>query len=380
MMTWVDEGPHDAEDRQQLQILAHVLEPGDRVLGKILWERGPKEVLRRIEQESRHSGIAARLREFGTCDPESIARSVGARIITRLDREWPHQLDDLGPTRPVALWVQGAGDLRTMALHSVAFVGARAATRYGEEVCRQWVGHCCDAGLTIVSGGAYGIDSAAHRAALSAQGMTIAILASGVDVHYPRGNEALLARIADSGLLMSESPPGATVRRQRFLTRNRLIAALTRATVVVEAALRSGTTATANAANAIQRPVLAIPGPVTSAMSAGCHHLINERQADLASHWSDVLSATGGLLPGAPPIMRQPWDDLSPKSARVLDALPARGAMSLHALVVATGLTVPDVLSGVGQLLARGLLVEIDDGFRRTSGAASHAFPGETAP
>jgi len=161
-MTWLDDGPHCRSARRQLQILAHVLEPGDRVLGEVLWKFGPEAVFDRIQREARHEGIAARLRAFGDRDPEEIAQAVGARIITRLDREWPHQLDDLGPTRPIALWIHGAAEFRTMVLHSVAFVGARAATRYGEEVCRQWVGYCCDVGLLIVSGGAYGIDSVAH--------------------------------------------------------------------------------------------------------------------------------------------------------------------------------------------------------------------------
>lgn len=375
-MSWLDAGDHDGVERRQLLVLAHVLEPADRTLGALLWRDGPAEVIRRIQSEERHAGLAARIRAFGDQDPDELALQVGARIICPLDPEWPHQLNDLGAVRPVALWVQGAADLRVMALRSVAFVGARAATNYGESVCRQWVMACCDEGITIVSGGAFGIDGAAHRAALSAQGMTLALLASGVDVPYPRGHAALLADIADAGLLVSESPPGSSVRRQRFLTRNRLIAALSRATVVVEAALRSGTTATANAATALNRPVLAIPGPVTSMMSAGCHHLIAEGQAALAATCEDVFAAVGELRAAERGVARQPWDDLPPQAARVLDAVPPRGAISPHALVVQTGLPIQGVLAGIGPLLAHGLLTESAEGLRRPGTRTSHAEPG----
>ena len=182
---------------------------------------------------------------------------------------------------------------------------------------------------------------------------------------------ALLTQIADAGVLISESPPGSAVRRQRFLTRNRLIAALTRATVVVEAALRSGTTATANAATALNRPVLAVPGPVTSPMSAGCHHLIAEQQAMIASTWSDVVVAVGGLRPDAPHLPRRPWDDLPPQAARVLDAVPARGSIALAALVAETGMPIASVLAGAGPLLSRGLVVDVGDGFARPPGTAT---------
>lgn len=380
VMTWLEQGDHNELERHQLRVLAHVLEPADGALGALLWRAGPGEVLRTITHGSRYQGLNARLAALGDQDPKDVAASAGARIITKLDGEWPGQLDDLQNERPFALWVHGAADLRMMALHSVAFVGARAATSYGEEVCRQWVSRCCDAGITIVSGGAYGIDGTAHRAALSAQGMTIAVLASGVDVAYPQGHAALLASIADQGLLVSESPPGSTVRRQRFLTRNRLIAALSRATVVVEAALRSGTTATANAATALCRPVLAVPGPVTSAMSAGCHHLIAERQADVAATCTDILNAVGGLQPGVVVGMRRPWDNLDPKAAQVLDAVPAHQPIDLVTLMKETGLALPEVLAGAGPLLARGLLIQNSDGFQRALGPASHALAEHTAP
>jgi DNA protecting protein DprA len=371
-MTWLAESQGNEQARGLLHMLAHVIEPGDTHLGALLWRDGPDAVVREIEARDRHGGLRARL--HACPDPAAGTNAIGARIVTALDREWPTQLNELGPARPIALWVLGAANLRTMAVYSVAFVGARAATPYGERVCADWVSRCCDQGITIISGGAAGIDAAAHRAALNASGMTVAVLASGVDVPYPRGNAALFADIANAGLLISESPPGTGVRRQRFLTRNRVIAALTRATVVVEAALRSGTTSTANAAVALNRPLLAVPGPVTSPQSAGCHHLIATQQAVIALESADVLTAVGTLTPGTP-IERRPWDDLSPPARAVLDALPVRGPMDLAALTAASGHAVTAVLAATGELLARGLISQHAAGFQRTPGTS----PGKPA-
>jgi DNA processing protein len=197
--------------------------------------------------------------------------------------------------------------------------------------------------------------------------MTVAVLAGGVDVIYPRAHAQLLARIADEGLLVSESPLGEPARRQHFLTRNRLIAALTQATVVVEAALRSGTTATANAASRLNRHVLAVPGPVSSMMSAGCHHLIREGGAILAGSSSDVLEC---ILPADQALalstrraqavretVERLHDDLSHDQARVRDALPSIGEISVGEIRLSTSLSLPAVLQALGGLSARGIVV-----------------------
>lgn len=381
MTTWLERTDHADDERHALQQLAHVVEPGDRRLGAVIWREGPHRALDQIRRSPRLEGVAARLKDLGAQSPQEIADTVGARIVTPIDDEWPHQLHQLGDARPLALWVHGAAHLRTMLVRSVAFVGARAATNYGERVCGQWVGHCCDRGITVVSGGAYGIDGAAHRAALAAGGMTVAILATGVDVPYPRGHAALFAQIADSGLLVSEHPPGATARRQRFLTRNRIIAAATRATVVVEAALRSGTTSTANAAAALHRPVLAIPGPVTSAMSAGCHQLIADGHAAIATHVSDVTMALDGIqttLPESPDIRSH--DALEIRERTVLDALPTHDVMSIGDLVRASGLDERSAMAGAGILVGRGFIEAVSDGFCRRSGAPNPNRRRSSAP
>ena len=256
--------PGGDEDRQSLIELAHCVEPGDYGVGAMVALSGPARVAGRIRSGTtglRHGeGLKARMRGVRTAEAAERAARVGARIVTRVDAEWPGQLADLGDQEPYALWVAGAGSLRLLALRSVAMVGARACTAYGEEIAREWSAEFTAGQWCVVSGGAFGIDAAAHRGALAAGGPTICVLAGGVDMPYPRAHDALIARIADEGLVVSESPPGESVRRQRFLSRNRVIAALCRATVVVEAAERSGTTATARAAGLMGRPVLAVPG------------------------------------------------------------------------------------------------------------------------
>jgi DNA processing protein len=356
-------------ERDALIALAHCVEPGDAAAGRLLARQGAVELVRRITDGHtglRHGdGLAARLAGFDVHEAAERADRCGARIITRGDREWPTQINALGDQTPLALWVTGAADLRLLALRSLAVVGARACTAYGEEVARSWSADLASAQWCVLSGAAYGIDAAAHRGALAADGTTVAVLAGGVDVPYPRAHTALLAQIADQGLVISETPPGESVRRQRFLSRNRIIAALGRATLVIEAAVRSGTASTAHAAAAMNRPVLAVPGPVTSAASAGCHRMISDGDAILVGDVSellDLLDLGSGLPPRAGD--RTARDALGARERVVLDALPARGAIGLDALVRSAGLGAGDVMAAVGVLGAQGLVVEEAGGWR----------------
>lgn len=353
--------------------LAHLVEPADARIGRIVSREGEVGAMESLRESS--SILAARIDATDVDQVEERAERLGMRIIVRDDPEWPRQLDDLGDARPLALWVQGAAHLRLACLRSAAIVGARAATPYGLTVARDWSAELAGEQVSIVSGAAFGIDAAAHRGALSVDGLTIAVLASGADVVYPRAHEQLIARIADEGLVISESPLGEPARRQRFLTRNRVIAALTQATVVVEAALRSGTTATANAAARLNRHVLAVPGPVTSMMSAGCHHLVREGGAVLASASSDVLET---LLPAGEALelsMRRsretrdlvaaPSDALSPNQSRIRDLLPASGLITVEELRQATGLPVSTLLTALGGLSATGFVNAESGGWAR---------------
>ena len=364
--------------RDSLLTLAHVVEPGDSRIGALVDARGADEVVAAIRDGSLRnrdeSALHARLLNVDLDATHEQARAVGARLVLRGDAEWPTQLDDLGAARPFALWVIGGPNLRLAALRSVAMIGARASTPYGEHIAREWSAQLCDLGWLVVSGGAYGIDAAAHRGALSVGGLTACVLASGIDVAYPRAHEELIARIADSGLLVSESPLGTPARRQRFLTRNRVIAALTRATVVVEAALRSGTTSTANSAYGLNRPVLAVPGPVTSPMSAGCHHLVREQIATLASGCSDlleVLEAPGdpaAMPPDRDASLSRPTDVLSQVQARVFDAMPRAKVIQQEQLLVESGVGMNALLAALGSLETLGFVTRGDDGWRIVRG------------
>lgn len=348
--------------RAALVAWAHCAEPADPAVARLCRRWGPVEALDRLTSGSsglpHGPALQARLAASDAAVPgtaaDDRARAAGARIVTRADREWPGQLADLGDRAPFALWVAGAADLRLLALRSVAIVGARACTAYGQEVARDWAAALAELQWCVLSGGAFGIDAAAHRGALAAGGTTVCVLAGGVDVAYPRAHEALLARIADEGLLASESPPGEPVRRQRFLSRNRLIAALTRATVVVEAAERSGTIATARAAHAMNRPVLAVPGPVHSPASAGCHRMIQDREAVLARCPTDVVAALdlaqAGVMQPTEAVAPSGRDALSEAERRVLDALPTRGSIGPGALVAAAALPAASVWAALAIL------------------------------
>ena len=216
-------------------------------------------------------------------------RESGIRLICPGDPEWPGQLADLGDDQPYALWLRGNADLRFSCLRSVAIVGSRAATAYGSYVAAEFAASVAARGWAVVSGGAFGVDAAAHRGALGADGVTVAVLACGVDVPYPAAHAELFDAIAAQGVLVSEWPPGRHVSRLRFLVRNRVIAALATGTLVVEAGERSGALNTARHARDLGRRLMAVPGPVTSDLSAGCHQIIREWQGTLVTSAAEVI-------------------------------------------------------------------------------------------
>jgi len=216
---------------------------------------------------------------------ESI-ESLGATFLTPTDSGWPAQLNDLG-SPPIGLIIKG--DPKHLIGNSLAIVGTRNPTQYGVRIAQDFGAGFVDRGWSIISGGAYGIDAAAHKGALIAEGVTVAVIASGIDVNYPAGHARLFAEIAELGCLVSEVPPGTQAFPARFLTRNRIIAALSNATLVVEAAFRSGSLRTARDAAELMRPVMAIPGPITSPVSEGCHRLIGERAAEIVTSVADAV-------------------------------------------------------------------------------------------
>ncbi|GAA5011747.1 DNA-processing protein DprA [Kitasatospora paranensis] len=253
-------------------------------------------------------------------------RGGGGRFLIPGDPEWPSQLDDLGDGRPVGLWVRGTGSLRLLALRSVAVVGARACSVYGAHVAGEISAQLAERGWVVVSGAAYGIDAAAHRGTLAVGGATIGVLACGVDTAYPPGNSELIRRISEQGLLISEFPPGTHPNRFRFVLRNRVIAALTRGTVVIEAALRSGALSTARRARDLNRHTMGVAGPVTSELSAGVHALIRSGAASLVTDAAEIVELIGAIGEDLAPVRTGPVvprDLLEPAVARVLEAVPA---------------------------------------------------------
>jgi DNA processing protein len=253
-----------------------------------------------------------RLDELPTPEEVIAFRASGIRLICPGDPEWPEQLADLGHDQPYALWLRGTADLRFNCLRSVAVVGSRAATAYGSYVAAELAASVAARGWAVVSGGAFGVDASAHRAALGADGVTVAVLACGVDVPYPVGHTELFEAVAAQGVIVSEWPPGRTVSRLRFLVRNRVIAALATGTLVVEAGERSGAVNTARHARDLGRRLMAVPGPVTSDQSAGCHRIIREWQGTLVTTAAEViehLSPVGATLEPTPanaPILTDP--------------------------------------------------------------------------
>lgn len=306
------------------------------------------------------------------------------RVLERLDGSlvvpddpgWPTALDDLGAVRPLALWVRGSDRLAELAARSVAVVGARACTDYGRHVTGELASGLAARGFTVVSGGAYGIDAAAHRAALVSSAPTVAFLAGGVDRLYPVGNTELLRAVVGSGgAVVSEVPPGSVPSRVRFLLRNRLIAAFAGATVVVEAAWRSGSLSTAVRAAELSRPVGAVPGPVTSMASTGCHRLLRDGAAVCVTDADEVAELAGALARDAAPAApaagtrRAPrdatYDGLDPVETRTWDALPLRSGAPTDAVARSAGLAVSEAVGALGRLEVRGLAERTPGGWRR---------------
>ena len=309
---------------------------------------------------------AARLGEVPTAARFDDWRQDGLRLICPGDPEWPTQLDALGDAGPVALWLRGSADLRFACLRSVSIVGARAASSYGSHVGMEMAAALAERGWAIVSGGAFGIDSRAHRGALAADGVTVAVLASGLIYGYPRGHFELFEAIAAQGVLVSEMPPDRRPTRPGFLIRNRVIAALSRGTVVVEAALRSGALSTAARARDLCRPLMAVPGPVTSALSAGCHEIIREWGAVLVTGALDVLehvSPVGEELAGPRRGPAVPRDDLDPVTRAVLEAVPSRGGSGPASIAVSAGVSLEMAIRCLGSLAAAGFVERTPQGW-----------------
>ena len=413
----VDDGWTPEEDAARCT-WSGIAEPGDRVAGAVIGVLGAGTALAALVDGCPAPAVVGSMRDAGLDLDEDgrvalehevgaaverwrprvvrtealarlrAARAVGARVLVPGAALWPLGADDLGPHAPLVLWSTGSPEALAALSRSVAIVGARAATGCGEHVTADIAAGLVDRGVAVVSGGAYGIDGAAHRAALGSGGRTVAFLAGGVDRLYPAGHADLFERMRREGAVVSELPCGASPTRWRFLLRNRLIAAVSAATVVIEAGARSGSLNTANHALALERPLGAVPGPVTSVSSSGCHRLIRESGAALVASADDVME----LVPGWSGVAARHGDDggpLGPPSesppgvteqagepshgdprvGRVLDALALRRARETSDVAARAGLGVAETSSVLGLLELEGHVARPDGGWVRRPSA-----------
>lgn len=359
--------------------LSRVAEAPCAELGDLVRHVGPVEAAERVRRGAVGDTLAKRTSarrdiDCATEDLELLKRRSG-RLVTADDDEWPGLAFAAftgAPVRdkpqgrvPLVLWTIGPLRLDDVTERAAAIVGTRACTAYGEHVAADLSVGLAENDVAIVSGGAYGIDGAAHRAALAVDGMTVAVLAGGVDVLYPAGHSALLHRITNNGLLVSEYPPGVRPARHRFLTRNRLVAAMSGATVVVEAGIRSGAASTAAWARALGRVVCAVPGPVTSSASTGCHELLRAG-AELVTRADEVREVIGraGEFAEEEPRPTDPLDGLTDTERQVYEALPGRGTRTTDEIAVASGLPADAILGPLAMLEIAGLAQRQDGRWR----------------
>lgn len=374
--TGADDDGGTARERYATAVWCQLIEPGDSVAGRLIAARGAAPALEAVLAEGTLPEVTPRelaegrkrwlprLSARAVADSLATAAARGVTLVTRSDPQWPRQLDDLDAHAPVCLWVRGdVAALRRLDV-SVAIVGARAASRYGDHVAMELSAELAGGGVAVVSGGAYGIDGAAHRATLSAGGLTVALLAGGADRSYPVGHTQLIDDIADRGVVVSEVACGSAPTKWRFLQRNRLIAALSAATVVVEAGWRSGSLNTAGHAATLSRPLGAVPGPITSATSAGTHRLIREYGAQCITGADDVRELLG-LGSGKDARSALPTG-YTGESTRVMDALSTRAWREPADIARRAGMAADAVEGLLGLLRLDGSVEAGADGWRLT--------------
>lgn len=334
-------------------------------LTALVMREGPVDVWRMLRK--RETPLGDRACQIHPEDLLARAERCGARFISPTDSAWPQQLAALADVEiggqggvPLGLWMKGPLSMQELT-SSVAVVGSRAATRYGEQVAHEFAAGMAQFGRSVISGGAYGIDAAAHRGAIAGGGRTIAVVASGVDVSYPPGNRALLDVIARDHLVISELPPGTHPTKSRFLARNRLIAALSQGTVLVEAAARSGAKNTVNWSQRCHRTVLAVPGAVTSPLSDTCHALIRDQEALLVGSSAEIhaaLSPVGQAMLFDAEGPRRRFDDLTQEQKRIYELIPGSGEITTGDLCLETGFDYPRTQLILSALIETGLVLE----------------------
>jgi DNA processing protein len=381
--TTADHATHETDRLARLS-LNRLCEPGDLRVAALVAELGAPRLLDSLLADRDVAGmlddVAGRLEVADPARDLDRADRRGFRWVVPGDPEWPTSLDDLDAAEPLqrlgrtplGVWVRGPVRLHDLGT-PVAVVGSRSATTYGTDIAAEISAGLAQAGCVVVSGAAIGIDEAAHRGALAGDGATVAVLACGVDRAYPLKHERLLHHLAEHGAIVSEAAPGCAPTRVRFLARNRLIAGLARGTVVVEAAARSGALNSANWTGRLLRPVMGVPGPVTSAVSEGAHELIRTGAATLVTRAAEVLElvgASGEHLVEAPRGPERVRDRLNPTQARVMEAVPVALPAPTDSVARTAGLGVLEVTGVLATLARRGLVEQLPVGWRLADGAA----------
>ncbi|HSF37122.1 MAG TPA: DNA-processing protein DprA [Nocardioides sp.] len=357
--------------------LSCAVEPGDGTTSSLVRQMGAERALEKARSAGEGEAgemLALRLAEVDAARQLDQAERCGIRFLVPGDAEWPTGLDLLDDAitvdgfggTPPGLWVKGPMPL-TELVTSVAVVGSRAASVYGVEMTRSVCAHLALSGVPVVSGGALGIDFEAHDATLSADGVTAAVLACGADRVYPAHNRPLLQHLAAELAVVSEQPPGSAPTRPRFLARNRLIAAMTRGTVVVEAALRSGALNTAGWAESLNRHVMCVPGPVTSYTSRGVNNFLREGRGTVVTHGAEVLElvgAAGEHLVEPPRGEDRPRDDLTPTERTVVEWVPVSEPAGVDSISRLCGLPLRTTEGALRRLRSKRFVQLTDEGWR----------------
>ncbi len=368
--------------------LSHALEPGDAKVADAVTDVGALGTVEELLADAAsRPELAARLSQVDPGRVLELGERQGIRFVTPADDEWPTQLGDLAHGQrvqglggvPVGLWVRGPMRLDELSA-SVAVVGSRSATSYGFDVATDVAAALVRAGSPVVSGAAFGIDQAGHRGALAAGGATVAVLACGADRSYPASHRELIGHIARNFAVVSESPLGSSPTKVRFLSRNRIIAGLSRGTVLVEAAIRSGALNTAHWADQLSRVLMGVPGPVTSVTSQGVHDQIQKGAANLVTTGLDVLElvgVSGEHLSVAARGPERPHDGFSLREVGVLDAVPVSRGATTASIGRIAGVGVHEAGCVLSALAAAGLVRLGDDGWRLARRSDRGARPEE---
>jgi DNA processing protein len=363
--------------------LAHLCEPADEGINKKLaLGSSPIEILDMLLTTGfprrDHTAFGHKLEALNVEAELDFAQKIGARVLTRGQEGWPTQLHSLGIAQPWALWAIGSIDFRVIALSSVTIVGTRACTPYGSGIASQWAADLGTWGTSVFSGGAIGIDSHAHRGALSVGAPTVAVLASGVHARYPSSHEHLFAQIIDSGAIVSESPPREPAQKRRFLARNRILAGLTKATCVVEATDRSGTSSTAREALNMNRIVAGVPGSIHSPTSLGVNRLLKHKDVHVVTTSADLQELVSGFNPCEKRLVDEndgrensrqgpDWRELSETDYEIWELLPKRAGIGIDVLCQKTGRSRLNLLARLSELHLTGFVENTEGVWRKSS-------------